>query len=400
MSFGVLALIVAAGLAGPLLAVGRRAYVPLVVGELLAGVVVGRSGGGWLDATEPTTAFLADVGFAMLMFGVGMHVPIRAPGIATGLRRGAAAAVVVGALSVPAGMGIAAAVDGGDAAIYALLLASGSAAVLLPAVQESRLGADPSVLVVMSQVAIADVAAIVALPFVMQPGRAREAALGGALVAMSGVAAFLVARRLATSGFVHRVRKASKRREWALDLRLALLLLFVLAWVAQRSGTSILMAGFTVGLLVAAIGGPKRLSKQVIGVGAGFFVPLFFVVLGARLDLRALIERPSYLSLAALLLGVNVVVHLAGALLTGQRPSAGLAATAQLGLPAGVAAIGLTEGIITPGQGAAIILAALGSIAVCAFGVALMARARPAVERNDADRPVVTGPVSPPGASA
>lgn len=375
MSFGVLALIVAAGLAGPLLSIGRKAYVPLVVGELFAGVIVGRTGGGWLDATEPTTAFLADVGFAMLMFAAGMHVQIRTPGIVTGLRRGAAAAVIVVLLAIPAGVGIAAAVGGGDAAIYALLLASGSAAILLPALQESRLGDDAAALVVMSQVALADVAAIIALPFVMQPGRAREAALGGALVAMSGLGAFLIARRLADSELVRRVRKESKRGEWALDLRLALLLLFVLAWVAQRSGTSILVAGFTVGLLVAAIGGPKRLSKQVIGIAAGFFVPLFFVVLGARLDLRALVERPSYLSLVALLLGVNVAVHLAGALLTGQRLPAGLAATAQLGLPAGVAAIGLSQGIITPGQGAAIISAALASIAVCTLGVGLMARA-------------------------
>lgn len=380
MSFGVLALIVAAGLAGPLLSIGRRAYVPVVVGELLAGVVIGRTGGGWLDATEPTTAFLADVGFAMLMLGAGMHVPIRAPGIATGLRRGAAAAVIAGVLAVPAGLGIAAAVGGGDAAIYALLLASGSAAILLPAVQESRLGSEPRTLVVMSQVAIADVAAIIALPFVMEPGRAREAALGGLLVAASGLGVFFVARALQELPWVHDVRRSSKHREWALDLRLALLLLFVLAWLAQRAGTSILVAGFTVGLLVAAIGGPKRLSKQVIGIAAGFFVPLFFVVLGARLDLRALIERPSYFSLAALLVVVNVAVHGLAALATRQRPSAGLAATAQLGLPAGVAALGLANGAITPGQGAAIILAALVSIAVCTVGVAMMAREAPRAE--------------------
>jgi Kef-type K+ transport system membrane component KefB len=41
MTFGVLALIVLAGLAGPLLASGRRALVPVVVGELLAGVIIG-----------------------------------------------------------------------------------------------------------------------------------------------------------------------------------------------------------------------------------------------------------------------------------------------------------------------------------------------------------------------
>ncbi len=375
MSFGVLALVVAAGLAGPLLAIGRQAYVPVVVGELLAGVAIGTTGGGWLDTADPTTAFLADIGFAMLMFAAGMHVPLRTPGIAAGLRRGAVAAVIVGLLAVPAGLGIAALLDGGDAAVYVLLLASGSAAILLPAVDEAGLTADRPALVVMSQVALADVAAIVALPLVLLPDSAGSAALGGLIVAASGVAVFLVARALNGREIVHRFRKASKQRGWALDLRLALLLVFVLAWVAQRNGTSILVAGFTVGLLVAAIGGPKRLSRQVVGVAAGFFVPLFFVVLGARLDLRVLFEDPSYFSLAALLIGLNLVVHLAGALLTGQGPPAGLAATAQLGLPAGVVALGLSEGVITPGQGGAIILSALASIAMCTLGVALMARA-------------------------
>ena len=97
MSFGVLALIVLAGLAGPLLSSGRRALVPVVVGELAAGVVIGRSGFGWLDPSEPTTAFLAEVGFAMLMFVAGMHVPLRQPGLASGVRRGGLAAVIAGA---------------------------------------------------------------------------------------------------------------------------------------------------------------------------------------------------------------------------------------------------------------------------------------------------------------
>jgi len=44
MSFATLALLVAVGLAGPLLAGLPRVTVPLVVGEILAGVVVGRSG--------------------------------------------------------------------------------------------------------------------------------------------------------------------------------------------------------------------------------------------------------------------------------------------------------------------------------------------------------------------
>src|ERR1700690_4153506 len=181
MSFGVLAVIVCAGLGGPLLSLGRGGFVPVVVGELAAGVLVGKTGFHWVNPGEPTTAFLAAVGFAMLMFAAGMHVPIRQPGIGHGLRRGVTDAVA-------AGIAIAAMVGGGHAAIYALLLASGSAAILLPVVEELGVLDDSQILTVMAQVAVADVAAIVALPLVLQPSKAGAAALGGLPVAAAAVA--------------------------------------------------------------------------------------------------------------------------------------------------------------------------------------------------------------------
>ena len=50
-----LILLVLAGLAGPMLSNGRRPLVPVVVGELLGGIVIGRTGLGMLDPTATTT---------------------------------------------------------------------------------------------------------------------------------------------------------------------------------------------------------------------------------------------------------------------------------------------------------------------------------------------------------
>ncbi len=374
MSFGVLALIGLAGLAGPLLASGRRALVPVVVGELLAGVVIGNSGFGWLNPNDPTTAFLGEVGFAMLMFVAGMHVPLRQPGLAAGVRRGGLAAAIV-ALQAPfAGIAVARASGTHHASIYALLLASGSAAILLPAFEELGLLADARALTVMAQVALADIAAIVLLPLVLEPSRALRAALGGLLVTVSLIVLLGVVHVLHRRSWVRHLRRQSRKRGWALDLRLSLLVLFGLAWMAQRSGTGVLVAGFGAGLMVAAIGGPKRLSRQVTGVAQGLMVPLFFVVLGARLDLRSLGQHPSLLLLAAELVAFNVVVHVVAALLTRQRLAAGLAATAQLGVPAAVVALGLQEHLITSGEASAIVAAALGSLALTAVGVTWLGR--------------------------
>ena len=374
MSFGVLSVIVLAGLAGPLLSSSERVLVPVIVGELLAGLVVGQSGFGWVHPAEPTTAFLAAIGFAMLMFVAGLHVPVRQPSLGRELARGAVAAGLVALLAVGGGWLTARIAGVAHPGIYAVILASASAAVLVPSLDEAGLLDRSEGLVVAAQVTIADVAAIVAVPIVLQPSRTTNAVFGALAVSACAVALYLVTRAFHRASWVLRMRRLSKEREWALDLRLSLLVLFGLAWLATVFGTSILIAGFAVGLIVAATGGPKRLFRQVTGLASGFFVPLFFVVLGARIDIRALSTSGTLIGLALVLIAFDVGLSVAAALLTRQPPAAGLAATVTLGVPAAVTALGLQEGVISPGVGAAIMVAALASIATSGIGVSILHR--------------------------
>jgi Kef-type K+ transport system membrane component KefB len=100
MTFEILALVCLVGLIGPLPAVPATWRIPVVVSELLGGLVVGASGAGWLDADDETFRFLAELGFAMTMFVAGTGVPIPerdlrsalAPGLGRGVLVGLAAA--------------------------------------------------------------------------------------------------------------------------------------------------------------------------------------------------------------------------------------------------------------------------------------------------------------------
>jgi Kef-type K+ transport system membrane component KefB len=396
VNFGILVVIVLAGLGGPLLGVTGRRFVPVVVGEIVAGVIVGRTGLGTVSPSQPTISFLGEVGFAMLMLTVGMHLPLRDERLSASLRGGAVLAVIVGLLAVPAGFAAAAIAGTSHAAIYAVLIASGSAAVLLPALEET--GANgPHAMAVMAQVTIADVVTILSVPIVLQPARTVHAVLGAVLVAIAVVALFGCARLLADHPWVHHVRRRSKQRHWALDLRLSLLVLFFLAWIAQRSGTSVLIAGFGAGVMVALIGGPKRLSTQMRGVADGFFVPLYFVILGAQLDLRGLIDDPSMLALTGALALLNVVVHLAAVAIVRRPLSAGLTASAQLGVPAAVTSLGLAEGVLSDAVATAIVAAALVSLGVCTLGVESLLGSERAAGRTSAPGP---GSTSMPGSGA
>ncbi len=371
MSFGILVLIVLAGLGGPLLGVATRRFIPVVVGEILAGILVGPAVLGTVHPANVTISTLGEIGFAMLMLTVGMHLPLSDRRLASAARKGGLLAAIVCVLALPAGLLAASIAGTGHAAVYAVVLASGSAAVLLPAIEETRL-AGAEVLTVMAQVTIADIITILAVPIVLQPGRLGHVALGGVLVAGAAVLLFAVARLLAGHEWVSRVRRLSKQRRWALDLRLSLLVLFLLAWIAQKGGTSILIAGFGAGVMVAVIGGPKRLSTQVRGIADGFFVPLYFVVLGAQLDLAGLVRHPAMLALAGALAVLNVAIHLLATLLVRQPVAGALTATAQLGVPAAVASLGLAEHILSPVIATAIVASALVSLGVCTAGVEML----------------------------
>jgi Kef-type K+ transport system membrane component KefB len=394
VSFETLLVIVLAGLGGPLLALGggTRTFVPVVIGEIVAGVIVGRTGLEAVNPADGTVSFLGQVGFAMLMLTVGMHLPLRERRLLSSLRQGALLAAIVGVLAIPAGLAAAAVAGTAHAAVYAVVLASGSAAVLLPALEEVDVY-PPGVLAVMAQVTIADVVTIVAVPIVLAPSRAEHAALGGALVAAVAALLLVGTRLLGEHGWIHQVRKLSKQRHWALDLRLSLLVLFLLAWIAQESGTSVLVAGFGAGVTVALIGGPKRLSTQMRGLADGFFIPLYFIVLGAQLDLSGLVHNGSMLALAAILMVLNIAIHLVAAVATGRRPSVGLVASAQLGVPAAAASLGLADHVLSGTAATAIVTAALGSLLICTLGVGRLIE--PVIEQGGGEAVVGAAPDAP-----
>jgi Kef-type K+ transport system membrane component KefB len=325
-----------------------------------------------VDPAASDLALLYSLGFATLMFTVGMHVPLRDQRLRGALRSGLVAVAVAVPVALGAGYGVQL-IGGGPALVYALVLVSSSAAVALPVIDEGGLGG-PAVLTAMAWITIADVLATVAVPLAIAPSRAGHSAVGALIICALVAVVFLIARPLRASAPVHRIRMQGKHHQWALDLRLAMVVLVTLAYVAQRVGASLLVAGFGTGLVVAAIGGPKRLSQEVLGLGQGFLVPLFFVLLGAKLDLRALASDHRAIVLALLLIAGTVLVHALAAAVVRVPAAVGLLASAQMGVPAALIALGLADHTITQGQASAIFCAALASIGISSTGAAMLAR--------------------------
>lgn len=359
MSFAVLALICAVALLGPLLSLPRF-RIPVVIGELAVGILLGRTGLELLDSSNETLAFMGAIGFALVMFVAGTHVPVLNPAIRRGIGRGALRAAAVGVLAVPMGLGIAALFGDDHGWLYAVLLASSSAGLVLPVLGGVKVTSTVG-LEFLTQIAIADTACIVLLPLAIDPANAGRAALGTVAVGLTAGAFYLFLNWAEKTGRRRTVHDISEKRKLTIELRVVLVMLFALTAIAGALHVSVMLSGFAMGIVVAAVGEPKRMANQMLALTEGFFAPIFFVWLGSSLDLRALAGHPQGIALGLALGFGALLVH--GLLaLTGQPVPLALTTAAQLGVPVGAAALGTQLGIFTDSEPTAMLLGALVTV--------------------------------------
>jgi Kef-type K+ transport system membrane component KefB len=376
LMFDSLLVIIVAGLAGPLLAAGRRPLIPAVIGELFAGIVLGRTGFGLVDPSTPANALLYGLGFAMLMMVAGSHVDLDSPGLRAGARGGVIAAAVVAILAVPVGLAIGAVIEpGAPPFLFPVLLAGSSAAVAFPILQERGL-IGPGVGLLLVWIPLADAITVLLMPLTLIGAEKIPPALGGdALILVCTFGALWFGQRISRSPRAMMLRDRSQTRGWALQLRVTLLILVILSLIAARTGGSTLLAGFGAGLILARVREPTRLELQLSGIAEGFFVPAFFVLLGSELDFRSLAGDPTAVMLALAMAAASISIHLAASRVVAPPPWSGfgLAAAAQLGLPAAAASLGLSTGALSPAVAAAIVMSGCLTVLPASFGTRRLA---------------------------
>ena len=122
-----------------------------------------------------------------------------------------------------------------------------------------------------------------------------------------------------------------------------------------------MLAGFEMGIVVAAVGEPKRIANQMLALSEGFFAPIFFVWLGSSLDLRGLAGHPQAIGLGVTL-GVSALAVHGVMALTRQPVPLAFATAAQLGVPIGAAALGTQLGVFRDGEPTALLLGAMVTV--------------------------------------
>jgi len=340
----------------------RKVGQPSVLGELLAGVVVGKSVLGLVDPSVEVLHLLGELGVVVLLFSIGLETDLKQL-----LRAGpAAAAVAVAGVVLPFVLGYAVSLGLGLSSLRAVVIGAALTAtsVGITARVLADLGRlrDPEGQVVLGAAILDDVIGLVILTVIAGLTAGEElTALGIATTTLSAFG-FLIATLLIGRLIVPRLTAPIARSAMpGTPTILALTLAFGLAWLADRAGSAVIIGAFAAGLLVVGLPRSHEIEAGVTKLGH-FFVPLFFVVVGASVDVRTLdpVDPANHRTL--LIAGALTVAAVAGKFAAGYAPfwfrgrkaliGVGMIPRGEVGLI--FAQIGLAGGVLDAGLFAAL----------------------------------------------
>lgn len=93
--------------------------------------------------------------------------------------------------------------------------------------------------------------------------------------------------------FYERINKSTTQ----LDIRLAFFLIFSLVVIAESVGAEGILGAFVAGIVMKLLQPHEDTKVRLDGIGYGFFIPIFFMMSGADLNLRQLLAQPATLLL-------------------------------------------------------------------------------------------------------
>jgi Na+:H+ antiporter len=286
--------------------VAQRFRQPAVLGELIAGVLLGGSVFGIVDPSSPVLSAMSEIGVILLLFEIGLETDVRSL-IKVG---GVAATVACAGVAMPFGAGYVGAGLFGLGRVPALVcgaaLCATSVGISARILSELGMLETPEGRVVLGAAVIDDIIGLVILAVVAgivdggSVSLPRIARISGVAVGFV-VVAVLVGSRVAPLVF----RAAEKvRASGALGL-VAIAFAFSLAWAAHLAGSAMIIGAFAAGVVLHDL--PQRGAVQQSTTRIGqFFVPIFFAAVGAAVDLPALLQG-SAMQVGAILVVIGIV---------------------------------------------------------------------------------------------
>lgn len=344
----------------------ERLRVPAVLGEIVAGIIIGPSVLGLVELGGDrgvSVGLLAELGVLLLLLTVGMEMDLGE------LRRvgGPALSVAVIGVALPfvagIGVGLAFGLSTNTSIFFGAALTATSVGITARVFGDLRALASTEARIVLGAAVADDVLGLVVLTVVTKLVTGGEVGVGLVAETVGLAVLFLAATALVGSLAVPRLFDGLARRatSQATVAVAAMALMLGFALLADVANLAFIIGAFMAGLALGQTRQHERIATDLGAVG-NLLIPVFFVSIGINADLSAMTD-PGVLGLAAALTAVAVV----GKVLAGWgvfgRPAdrlligLGMIPRGEVGLI--FAAIGLSTGVLDDEQYGALLIVIL-----------------------------------------
>ncbi len=386
----------------------RYIRLPIVVGEIIAGIVIGKSG---LNIVQPsqTLEFLAEFGFTFLMFLSGLEVNFDALAAASGSgdRRARwkqpvplAFLSFVGTvlLALLIGFGLSQFGLVRSPLLMGLILSTSSLGIVVPILKERGLTGTSYGQILLIAALVSDFVTLLLLSLVIAvigQGISPDLLLFMVLL-LAFVAAAKISQWVNKIPVFHRIVEELSHATAQIHVRGAFALMVVWVVLAEALGVEVILGAFLAGAILSTSerGEHEDLREKLDAIGYGFFIPIFFINVGANFNLPALINSPAALVLLPVLILAAYLVKFLPALLFRavfswrETLAAGALLSSRLSLIIAASAIALELDMITSATNAAVILVA---ILTCTFSPLLFSRILPPEKTQKREGVVILG---------
>lgn len=352
----------------------RLNFIPVVVAEIIMGLIIGKSGFDivhedmWLET-------LSTLGFIFLMFLSGLEIDFSAfsrnkkkEKQTNGKKEPnsffVATIAFIGIFIVSYGLSylfvLAGFID--NAFLMTLIISTISLGVVVPTLKEGRLMKTSIGQIILLIAVIADLVTMILLAvFVSLYDGGGGNTWFLLILFAAGMLLYFVGRRFKKNKFIEAMSTGTIQ----IGTRAVFTLIIVLVAISETVGAENILGAFMAGVLVSLLAPDQELVHKLDSFGYGFLIPIFFVMIGVDLNIWELFGDPKLLLLIPLLIVALLISKLVPITVlkfwfdTKTVIASGVLLTSTLSLVIAAATIGERMGVITAGMSGTIILVAV-----------------------------------------
>lgn len=289
----------------------RLNFIPVVVAEIIMGLIIGKSGFDivhedmWLET-------LSTLGFIFLMFLSGLEIDFSA---FTGNKKKdrlpngkkepnsffVATIIFIGIFLISYGLSYLFVLTGfiENAFLMTLIISTISLGVVVPTLKEAHLMKTSIGQIILLIAVIADLVTMILLAVFVSLNDGGEGNTWLLLILFgAGVLLYFVGRRFKKNKFIEAMSTGTIQ----IGTRAVFTLIILLVAISETVGAENILGAFLAGVLVSLLAPDQELVHKLDSFGYGFLIPIFFVMIGVDLDIWQLFGDPKLLILIPLLL--------------------------------------------------------------------------------------------------